>query len=57
MEMLEIATELGKQDLVDFCKHEIELLDKEASKSQKENDELMNSLFDNLLDLAGNSWF
>ena len=57
MEMLEIATELGRQDLVELCKHEIELLDKEVNKSEKENNDLMNSLFDNLLEMAGNGWF
>ena len=45
--IIEIATELGRQDLVDFCKHEIELLDKKKSKetkSQKENTVLMDRL-------------
>ena len=45
--IIEIATELGRQDLVDFCKHEIELLDKKKSKetkSQKENTVLMDKL-------------
>lgn len=45
--IIEIATELGRQDLVDFCKHEIELLDRKKSKEtkgQKENTELMEKL-------------
>lgn len=49
--IIEIATELGRQDLVDFCKHEIELLDKKKSKetkSQKENAELMTQLLEQL---------
>lgn len=50
-EIITIATELGRQDLVDFCKHEIELLDKKKSKetkSQKENTELMAQLLEQL---------
>lgn len=50
--IIEIATELGRQDLVDFCKHEIELLDKKKSKetkSQKENTELMTQLLEQLI--------
>ena len=49
--IIEIATELGRQDLVDFCKHEIELLDKKKSKetkSQKENSALMEKLLADL---------
>ena len=49
--IIEIATELGRQDLVDFCNHEIELLDKKKSKetkSQKENTELMTQLLEQL---------
>ena len=49
--IIEIATELGRQDLVDFCKHEIELLDKKKSqetKSQKEKAELMTQLLEQL---------
>lgn len=56
-EIIEIATELGREDLVDFCKHEIELLDKKASKSgesktKKENEELMNILYDELVGIG-----
>lgn len=50
--IIEIATELGRQDLVDFCKHEIELLDKKKSKetkSQKENSALMEKLLEDLV--------
>lgn len=46
-EIIKIATELNRPDLVDFCKHEIELLDKKKSKetkSQKENTVLMDKL-------------
>ena len=53
MEIIEIATELGREDLIDFCNHEIELLDKKASKSsesksKKENAELMDILYKEL---------
>ena len=56
-EIVEIATELGREDLVDFCNHEIELLDKKASKSgesksKKENEELMNILYDELVGIG-----
>ena len=50
--IIEIATELGRQDLVDFCKHEIELLDKKKSKetkNQKENSVLMEKLLEDLV--------
>lgn len=50
--IIEIATELGRQDLIDFCKHEIELLDKKKSKetkSQKENSALMEKLLADLI--------
>ena len=57
MEMIEIATELGREDLIDFCNHEIELLDEKVSKSKKENEKLMNTVYDSLLELAGNSWY
>ena len=56
-EIIEIATELGREDLVDFCNHEIELLDKKASKSgesksKKENEELMNILYEELVGIG-----
>ena len=53
--ILEIATELGRQDLVDFCKHEIELLDKKKSKetkNQKENSALMEKLLADLAEIG-----
>ena len=57
MEIIEIATELGREDLIDFCNHEIELLDKKASKSsesktKKENAELMNTLYEELVEIG-----
>lgn len=57
MEIIEIATELGREDLIDFCNHEIELLDRKASKSgesksKKENEELMNILYDELVGIG-----
>ena len=57
MEIIEIATELGREDLIDFCNHEIELLDRKASKSgesktKKENAELMNILYDELAEIG-----
>ena len=54
-EIITIATELGRQDLVDFCKHEIELLDKKKSKetkSQKENTVLMEKLLADLAEIG-----
>lgn len=44
MEMVDIFTELGKGEYVDFCNHQIELLDKKSNgstgltKVQKENE-------------------
>ena len=57
MEIIEIATELGREDLIDFCNHEIKLLDKKASKSsesktKKENVELMNALYEELAEIG-----
>ena len=57
MEIIEIATELGREDLIDFCNHEIELLDRKASKSgesksKKENAELMNTLYEELVEIG-----
>ena len=57
MEIIEIATELGREDLIDFCNHEIELLDRKASKSgesksKKENVELMNTLYEELMEIG-----
>ena len=57
MEIIEIATELGREDLIDFCNHEIKLLEKKASKSsesktKKENAELMNTLYEELVEIG-----
>ena len=57
MEIIAIATELGREDLIDFCNHEIELLDRKASKSgesksKKENAELMNALYEELAEIG-----
>ncbi len=48
-EVIAIAESLDRQDIVDFAKHEIELLEKKASKSsqtktQKENEVLLGQL-------------
>ena len=51
MEIINIATELGRQDLIDFCNHEIELLSKKKSKetkTQAENTVLMATLLEEL---------
>lgn len=55
--VLEIVTELGRGDLVDFINHEIELLDKKASKktqtkTQKENETFIETIYEVLVDLA-----
>lgn len=42
-EIITIATEMGKQDLVDFANHEIELLDKKKSNGKAKANETMNS--------------
>ena len=52
-EIIKIATELGRTDLVEFAKHEIELLDKKKSsdtktKNQVENDNLKNVIVETL---------
>ena len=52
-EVIAIAKSLDRQDIVDFAKHEIELLEKKASKSsqtktQKENEVLMKKIFEAL---------
>ena len=57
LEIIEIATKLGREDLIDFCNHEIKLLDKKASKSsesksKKENVELMNALYEELAEIG-----
>lgn len=52
-EVIAIATEVGREDIVEFANHEIELLEKKASKSgstktQKENVEIMTRLIEEL---------
>lgn len=42
-EIMEIATEMERQDLVDFAKHEIELLDKKKSSGKGKVNETMNA--------------
>ena len=54
MEMVEIFQELGKGEYVDFCNHQIELLDKKASgskgltKVQQENETIKNMILEEL---------
>ena len=55
MEIIEIATELGREDLIDFCNHEIELLNKKKSKetkNQAENTVLMETLLNELTEIG-----
>lgn len=52
-EVIAIAESLDRQDIVDFAKHEIKLLEKKASKSsqtktQKENEALMKKILEAL---------
>lgn len=54
-EVIKIATELGRTDLVEFAQHEIELLDKKANskvatKTQKENEGLKENILEFLKD-------
>jgi uncharacterized protein YqeY len=58
-EMVEIFTEMGRTDLVDFANHELELLAKKASsrtsgttKTQVENEKIMN-LIEQELEVVG----
>ena len=56
-EILAIVTELGRTDLVDFVNHELELLANRANrntltKTQKENLELVEVIFNTLVELA-----
>ena len=54
MEMVEIFQELGKGEYVDFCNHQIELLDKKSTgskgltKIQKENEIIKNIVLEEL---------
>ncbi len=57
MQILDIVSELGREDLVDFVNHEIELLDRRASrntltKTQKENLELVENVYNVLVNIA-----
>ena len=52
IEILEKTVMVNRPDLIDFCKHEIELLEKKRTKetkSQKENAELMTQLLEQLI--------
>lgn len=53
-EIIKIATEIGRTDLVEFANHEIELLDKKKSsdtktKNQVANDGIMGIIVDTLV--------
>ena len=53
-DILEIVTELGREDLIQYATHELELLDKRAAnagptKKQKENIELADKLYEALV--------
>lgn len=56
-EIIKIATELNRKDLVEFATHEIELLDRKKStdtksKTQIENENIKNVIVDTLTELA-----
>ena len=56
-EILAIVTELGREDLINFVNHEIDLLNKRANstsltKTQKENLELVEVIYNAVVDLA-----
>ena len=56
-ELLSIVTELGREDLINFINHELELLDNRANrntltKTQKENLETIEVIYDTLAKLA-----
>ena len=56
-ELLSIVTELGREDLINFVNHELELLDNRANrntltKTQKENLETIEVIYDALAELA-----
>ena len=59
MEMVEIFQELGKGEYVDFCNHQIELLDKKSTgskgltKVQKENEIIKNIVLEELAKYQG----
>ena len=41
-EIIKLATELNRKDLVDFCNHEIELLDRKKSSDTKTKNQIAN---------------
>ena len=56
-EVIALATENGRQDIVDFANHEIELLDRKKtsdtkSKTQIENESIKKVIVETLTDLA-----
>ena len=56
-DVIAIATELGRTDLVEFANHEIELLNKRAerntlTKTQKENLELVENIYNIIVELT-----
>ena len=59
MEMVEIFQELGKGEYVDFCNHQIELLDNKSTgskgltKIQKENEIIKNIVLEELAKYQG----
>ena len=59
MEMVEIFQELGKGEYVDFCNHQIELLDKKSTgskgltKIQKENETIKDIVLEELAKYQG----
>ena len=61
MEMVEIFQELGKGEYVEFCNHQIELLDNKASgskgltKIQKENETIKDMILEELAKHQGDN--
>ena len=61
MEMVEIFQELGKGEYVDFCNHQIELLDKKSTgskgltKVQQENETIKNMILEELAKHQGDN--
>ena len=59
MEMVEIFQELGKGEYVDFCNHQIELLDKKSTgskgltKVQQENETIKDMILEELAKYQG----
>ena len=48
-EIIKIATEIGRTDLVEFAKHEIELLDKKKSSDTKTKNQIENEGIRNVI--------